>query len=277
MGIKHQKIKKMLICSSVTFLILTSVGIIAVWKSVIHIQLPHGAILHVMLGLRNNHANGAVVICPGGGYCYLSKWREGYLWFPYFFLQGYTPALLEYRLPRHNYLRPKTDGVEAIQIMRKFANEWHFNENNVGIVGFSAGGHLASTIMLIDNDIVRPNFGILFYPVISMKKELTHIGSHDQLLGKDASEKLERQLSNELHVTEKTPPVFIAVASDDKAVNPQNSILFHDEMRIKNRPASLYVYPSGGHCFVCRFRSEYRRQVLDDLSNWLSSMKLQEK
>lgn len=267
--------KNALIYTSITLIILIFVGVIIVWKSVIHIQLPHGAILHVLPSHSNNQANGAVIICPGGGYCYLSKWREGYLWFPYFFLQGYTPALLEYRLPKHDYLKPKTDGVEAILMMRKNAKYWHFDENNVGIVGFSAGGHLASTMMVIDNDLVRPNFGILFYPVISMKKELTHIISHDQLLGKNASEKLERQFSNELHITDKTPPAFIAVASDDNAVSPQNSIIFHDEMCVKNRPVSLHVYPSGGHCFVCRIKSKYRRQALEDLSDWVSSMKSQ--
>ena len=140
-------------------------------------------------------------------------------------------------------------------------------------MGSSAGGHLASTMMVIDNDEVRPDFGILFYPVISMKKELTHIDSHNKLLGKDASGWLESHFSNELHVSEKTPPAFIAVTRDDKCVSPQNSILFHKEMRVKNRPAELHVYPSGGHGFVCRIRSEYRGQALEDLSDWLSKKK----
>lgn len=269
--------KKKVVYTSIIFLILIFVGIIFVWKSVIHVQLPHGAVLHVFPGYRNNQTDGAVVICPGGGYRYLEKWREGYLWFPYFYMHGFTPAMLEYRMPKQDCKRPRTDGVEAIQMMRKRAKEWHFDENNVGIVGFSAGGHLASMMMVTDDDLLRPNFGILFYPVISMKKELTHIGSHDELLGKDASDQLEYQFSNELHVTEKTSPAFIAVASDDNAVSPQNSILFHDKMCGKNRPVSLHVYPSGGHSFVCRIRSEYRRQVLDNLSDWLSSLKSQKK
>ena len=247
------------------------VGVIVVWNSFIHVQLPHGAVLHVLPSYRNNQMDGAVIICPGGGYSYLEKWREGYWWFPFFYLQGYTPAMLEYRMPNHDYKSPMVDGTEAIQMMREHANEWHFDANNVGIMGSSAGGHLASTMMVIDNDLVRPDFGILFYPVISMKKELTHIDSHNQLLGRDASEQLEEQFSNELHVTEKTPPAFIAVARDDKAVSPLNSILFHDKMRAMNRPVSLHVYPSGGHGFVCHLRSEYRSLVLEDLSDWLSN------
>ena len=256
---------------SVTLFVLILASAIVIKGSIIHVRLPHGAVLHVMSGLRINQADGAVIICPGGGYSYLEEWYEGYLWFPFYYLHGYTPAMLEYRMPKHDYNTPMTDGVEAIQMMRKRAKEWHFDANNVGIMGSSAGGHLASTIMVTTKDSVRPNFGILFYPVISMKKELTHIDSRNQLLGRDASEQLENQFSNELHVTEETPPAFIAVASDDKCVSPQNSILFNEEMRAKNRPVELHVYPSGGHGFVCHFRSEYRRQVLDDLSDWLSN------
>ena len=267
----NRNMKKKILYVFITILILIFVGVIFVWKSVIHVQLPHGAVLHVFPYHNKNQVDGAVIICPGGGYSYLEKCYEGYKWFPFFYMQGYTPAMLEYRMPKHDYKSPMTDGAEAIRMMRRHSNDWHFDKNNVGIVGFSAGGHLASTMMVIDNDSVRPDFGILFYPVISMKKNLTHIGSHDQLLGKDASELLEVQFSNELHVTEKTPPAFIAVARDDKVVSPQNSILFYEGMRAMNRPASLHVYLSGGHGFVCLYGSEYRGQALDDLSNWLNN------
>lgn len=261
--------KKILIYIFVTLLFLVSVSAIIVVKSIVHVQLPHGAMLHVLPALKVNKACGAVIICPGGGYSYLEKWYEGYMWFPYFFKQGYTVAMLEYRMPKGDYRIPMTDAGEAIRVMRCRAGEWHFDKDNVGIMGFSAGGHLASTMLVTDNDSIRPNFGILFYPVISMKKELTHIDSHNQLLGKDASINLEDQFSNELHVSEKTPPTFIAVTSDDKAAVPQNSIRFHDAMRAKKRPVSLYIYPSGGHGWVCRFTSEYRRQTIEDLSDWL--------
>ena len=253
-----------------TLLFVIFVGVIMVKNAVVHVPLPHGAILHVFPYHCNNQAGGAVIICPGGGYSYLEKWHEGYKWFPFFYLQGYTPAMLEYRMPKQDYKIPMTDGAEAVVMMRKHAKEWHFNENNVGIMGSSAGGHLASTMMVMDPDVVRPDFGILFYSVISMKKELTHIDSHNQLLGKDASEQLEALFCNELHVSEKTPPAFIAVANDDKAVNPLNSILFYNEMRAKNRPAELHIYPSGGHGWAVRLTSKYRRRVLKDLADWLS-------
>ena len=231
--------KKFLVYTSITvfaLLIVVIVGILVIQKSIIHVRLPHGAVLHVLPYHRNNQIDGAVIICPGGGYSYLETWYEGYSWFYFFYMHGFTPALLEYRMPKHDYNIPMTDGTEAIKMMRMRAKEWHFNENIVGIVGFSAGGHLASTMLVTDNDAARPDFGILFYPVISMKKELTHIDSHNQLLGKDASEQLD----------------------------------FHDAMRTKNRPVSFHIYPSGGHGWVVRFSSEYRKSALDDLSDWLN-------
>ena len=266
--------KKFLLFTSIILLSLIfvmAIGVIVVKESIIHVQLPHGAVLHVLPHHRNIGAEGAVMICPGGGYSYLEKWREGYLWFPYFYLRGYTPAMLEYRMPKHNCYSPMTDGADAMQMMRRHAKEWHFKENNVGIVGFSAGGHLASTMMIMDNDSIRPDFGILFYSVISMQKELTHIDTHNQLLGKDASEELEAQFSNELHVSDNTPPTFVAIANDDKAVSPRSSVLFCDAMRAKNRPVELHVYPSGGHGWVCHLTAKYRRQVLEDLTEWLSN------
>jgi acetyl esterase/lipase len=265
--------KKILFYTSVSLLIFISatfVGIIVVMNSIIHVQLPHGAVLHVLPFHRNNHVDGAVIICPGGGYSYLETWYEGYSWFPFFYMRGYTPAMLEYRMPKHDYSIPMTDGKDAVNTMRIHAKEWHFDEDNIGVVGFSAGGHLASTMLVIENDSARPDFGILFYPVISMKKELTHLDTHNQLLGKDASEELETLFSNELHVSDRTPPTFLAVTSDDKAVSPRNSILFHDAMCANNRPVSLHVYPSGGHGWAVRFSSEYRRPVLNDLANWLN-------
>lgn len=266
--------KKFLLVTSIILLLLMLVMalcVIIVKESIIHVQLPHGAVLHVLPHHRDNGAEGAVILCPGGGYSYLEKWYEGYYWFPYFYLRGYTPAMLEYRMPKHNYNIPMIDGSEAIQMMRKHAEEWHFKKNNVGIVGFSAGGHLASSMMVMDNDSIRPNFGILFYSVISMKKELTHIDSHNQLLGEDASEQIENQFSNELHVSENTSPAFIAVANDDKAVSPRSSVLFRDAMRAKNRPVELHVYPSGGHGWASHLTAKYRRQVLEDLAEWLSN------
>jgi acetyl esterase/lipase len=164
------------------------------------------------------------------------------------------------------------DGAEAIQLMRTRAEEWNYDKNNVGVMGFSAGGHLASTLMVSDKASVRPDFGILLYPVISMKKELTHQGSHHHLLGENASEELENRYSNELHVSDQTPPAYIAVSNDDKKVNPQNAISFYDEMCAKRRPVQIHVYPSGGHGWGYKLSFPYHRQMLDDLKEWLNNI-----
>ena len=267
--------KKVIIYLSLILLIIIVVGGIIVEESIIRIQLPHGAVLHVLPARKNNHARGAVILCPGGGYRNLARWREGYMWFPFYYLQGYTVGLLKYRLPNQKHQIPMTDGTEAIRMMRKRASEWGFDENNVGVMGFSAGGHLASCLMVNDKSSDRPDFGILFYPVISMKKELTHKGSHNNLLGENASEQLEDRYSSELHISDQTPPAYIAVSSDDKIVNPQNSILFYNEMRAKSRPVVLYVYPSGGHGWGYPLPFSDRRHVLDDLKDWLNNRQQQ--
>jgi acetyl esterase/lipase len=157
--------------------------------------------------------------------------------------------------------------------MREHAKEWHFNKDKVGIMGFSAGGHLASTMLVSDNDDVRPDFGMLFYPVVSMRKGITHQDSHDCLLGKNTSEALDSLLSNELHISEKTPPVYLAHSSDDLGVSPQNSILFYNGMRAHNRPVMLHIYPSGGHGWGYRLSVEHHRQMLEDLADWLKNRK----
>lgn len=265
--------KKVLLYSSLVILFLICVCTIVVERLIIHVRLPHGAALHVLPAFNNGQKHGAVILCPGGGYSYLTKWPEGYKWFPFFYRHGYTVAMLEYRMPKGNSRIPMTDAAEAILRMRQHAKEWHFDENNLGIMGFSAGGHLASTLLVTDNDSLRPNFGILFYPVISMKKSLTHMDSHDQLLGKDASEELENQFSNELHVSVKTPPIYLAHSIDDKGVSVQNSILFRDLMLAHNRSVELHVYPSGGHGWGYRLFDHHHRQVRKDLAKWLTKRK----
>ena len=261
--------KKVLFYTSIIILITIVVCVVVVEQSIVRVQLPHGAVLHVWPAY-NNHAHGAVILCPGGGYHHQSKWHEGYWWFPFFHRQGFTVAMLEYRLPNRNHEAPMVDGAEAVQFMRTCAEKWNFDKHYVGIMGFSAGGHLASTLMVRDRASGRPDFGILFYPVISMKKELTHQGSHDHLLGKDASREIEDRYSNELHVSAQTPPAFIALSCDDSIVKPQNSICFYDEMCTKKRPVVLHVYPSGGHSWGYRFSFPYHRQMLDDLACWLN-------
>ena len=262
--------RKILIYTFVVLFTLVVGAATLVWTSIVRIQLPHGAVLHVLPAMKTGQSPGAVILCPGGGFSYLETWKEGYMWFPFFYTRGYAVALLEYRLPDGDSRAPLTDGSEAVAVMRKRAAEWGFDDRPVGIVGFSAGGYLASALMVSDSDAVRPDFGVLFYPVVSMKKELTHPGTHDRLLGKDAPDSLEAAYSSELHVSPKTPPAYIAVSSDDVKVNPRNALLFRDAMLAEKRPVRLRVYPSGGHGWGLRILFGYRGEVGDDLAAWLA-------
>lgn len=237
-------------------------------KSYYVISLEGGATLRVFKASIFNNRNSVIMIIPGGGYSILSKWNEGYYWFPFLYRLGYTVAVLEYRVPIQNYTMPMSDALEAITVVKKMIDK----DTSLGLMGFSAGGHLASTMMVMDNDSLRPDFVLLFYPVVSMKKALTHLGSHNNLLGENPSNELECQFSNELHVSEKTPPVFIAVSKDDNMVNPLNSILLYNEMKSKGRKASLHMYPEGGHGWGYCGAFSNRKQMITDMVNWLDSI-----
>lgn len=243
-----------------------------IYKSFVHDDLPHGAVIHILPASKGNNVHSAIILCPGGGYASLAKWREGYMWLPYFHQLGYTVAMLEYRMPDRDYKIPMTDGVEALHFLRSHAKEWGFDKNRVGMMGFSAGGHLVSTLMVSDNPSARPDYAVLFYPIVSMKNDITHQGSHDRLLGKNVSEQLEEQCSPYLHVSEQTPPAYIVVCPDDKIVNPQNAICFYEQMLAKSRSVTLQTYPSGGHGWGYRLTYEYHKQMLKDLKAWLQKM-----
>lgn len=267
------KKKILLFLSIIIVIILITIiaGVIIFNRSIINVQLPHRAVLHVLPASKRNHAHSAIIICPGGGYSYLERWREGYMWFPYFHLRGYTVAMLEYKMPKLDHRSPMTDAADAIRLMKQHAAEWNYDANSVGIMGFSAGGHVASSLIVSNDSTSRPDFGILFYPVVSMKKKLTHKGSHDHLLGENASEQLENQYSNELHVSDHTPPVYIAVSSNDINVNPGNSLRFYDAMRAKGRPATLRVYPSFAHGWGYQLTFDHHSEMLEDLADWLKN------
>ena len=156
----------------------------------------------------------AVVICPGGGYGFLAMEHEGTDWAPFFNREGIAVIVLKYRMPHGNYEIPISDAEEAMRFVRRNANQWHIDPQQVGIMGSSAGGHLASTLATHAKPEVAPNFQILFYPVITMDPGFTHMGSHDNLLGSKPKKKLEHLFSNDLQVTRVTPRAFIALSDD---------------------------------------------------------------
>ena len=214
----------------------------------------------------------AVVACPGGGYSHLAFEHEGCDWAPYFNKQGIALIVLKYRMPKGDRTLPISDAEAAMKVVRDSADVWNLNPNDIGIMGSSAGGHLASTIATHAKPELRPNFQILFYPVITMDKSYTHMGSHDNLLGKNASAELETEYSNEKQVTKDTPRAFIVYSDDDKTVPPANGVNYYLALNKNNVPSVLHIYPSGGHGWGFRNTAQgfrYHVQMLDDLTTWL--------
>ncbi len=206
-------------------------------------------------------SNGAaVIICPGGSYIRLSISQEGYEVAKWFNENGVAAFVLKYRLPsdlimKNKSIGPLQDIQESIRIVRRNAKEWGIHPDKIGVVGFSAGGHLASTAATHFNDKVydsdttsaRPSFAVLIYPVISCIGKYIHVGSVVALLGKNPDEKLLEAFSNQLMVTKDTPPAFLACSQDDKTVPFINSVNYFLAMKEYNVPGELHVYEKGGH------------------------------
>ena len=208
----------------------------------------------------------AIVACPGGGYVRLATAHEGHDMAAWFNAQGITYAVLKYRMPNTHHDVPLSDALQAIRIMKQHADEWGYNK--VGIMGASAGGHLASTAATHFTKDSRPDFQILFYPVVSMVNP-THQGSKDNLLGKTPSQEMLNLYSNEKQVTPQTPPAFIMHSSDDKAVPVSNSIDYYTALVKNGVSASLHIYPIGGHGWGFRDNFIYKRQWTGELEKWL--------
>ena len=193
------------------------------------------------------HPNGAaVVICPGGGYGGLVVGGEGHGIARWLNAHGIAGIVLEYRLPAGHDRVPLLDAQKALTLTRSRAAEWKIDPKKVGIIGFSAGGHLASTAATHFSPENRPDFAILIYPVITMSAG-THGGSKKYLLGPTPSDELANLYSNEKQVTKDTPPTFLAHALDDKTVPIENSRLFHQACQAKGVPSKLLELPKGGH------------------------------
>ncbi len=234
---------------------------------------------------RPANANGtAVVICPGGGYGGLVVQPEGHGIAAWLNRYGITGVVLEYRLPAGRAAVPLLDAQRAIRTVRANAREWKIDPARIGIMGFSAGGHLASTaathfdggdanaIDRVDRVSSRPDFAILIYPVISMGDK-THSGSKNNLLGKDPSPQLVDLYSNEKQVTEQTPPTFLAHARDDTVVAPAHSQMFYDALQAHKVPSQYLQLASGGHGL-----NGYKGPMWDDWQvqslTWLAELKL---
>jgi acetyl esterase/lipase len=230
---------------------------------------------------RADEKHAAVVICPGGGYAVLAYNLEGTTVAKILNSWGVTAVVLKYRLPSDEIMKDKSigplqDAQRALQYVREHAAELNINPDLIGIMGFSAGGHLASTASThfdhsyIPNPLntsLRPDFSILGYPVISFTDSLTHMGSRDNLIGKNPSKEMIEKFSNELQVNEKTPPTFLVLASDDQTVKPGNSIKYYEALLRNKVPAEMHIFQNGGHGFGTHLLA--KNDWMEILKNWM--------
>ena len=226
----------------------------------------------------------AVIICPGGGYGIVAAGHEGSDVAKVFNEWGIVAFVLKYRLPEDAIMIDKTigplqDAQRAIQMVRQNASQWNVDPDKIGIMGFSAGGHLASTAATHFNKAVignpgnislRPDFSILIYPVISFTDSLTHGGSRNNLIGKDPSAEKIKEYSNELRVNAKTPPAFLVHAKDDDAVKFGNSVQYYEALLKNKVPAELRLYEHGGHGFGLN-NTTTTDKWMERLKNWLQA------
>ena len=208
---------------------------------------------------KENATGAAIVICPGGGYAIHATDHEGVQPARYFNSIGVTAFVLRYRLSPYRHPVPLLDTQRALRFVRAHADEFKVDKHRVGIMGFSAGGHLTSTAVthfddgkadatdVIETESCRPDFGILGYPVVSLTADYAHRGSGNKLFGKDATEEQLKSLSNELNVTKETPPLFLFHTSEDTGVPPENSISLYLACRKAGVPAELHIYQQGPH------------------------------
>ncbi|MCW3808071.1 alpha/beta hydrolase [Plebeiibacterium marinum] len=207
-------------------------------------------------------ANGtAVLICPGGGYSCLAWDHEGFMVAKWLNDHGIAGVLLKYRLPSDQIMEEKNmgplqDAQQAMRMIRNNAEKWNINPDKVGVMGFSAGGHLASTISTqyardlqstTDTTSARPDFSVLVYPVISMNKDYTHMGSRNNLIGKEPTEELVKQYSNELQINKETPMAFMVHSLDDRAVPIENSLNYYKALKANGVKGELHIFQKGGH------------------------------
>lgn len=205
----------------------------------------------------------SVVICPGGGYQFLAIDKEGYKTAEWFNSLGITAFVLKYRLPSDKIMKnkavgPLQDAQESVRFIRRNAKKWNLNPAKIGILGYSAGGHLAATLstkydekVYQNNDSIsaKPNYSLLIYPVISMTNEITHKGSRNNLLGKPAADELIEQFSTEKLINTETPPTFLVHAIDDKSVPVENSLQYFLALKKYNVISEMHLYQKGGHGF----------------------------
>ncbi len=255
-------------------------------KLISNVQIPDIA---VYLPSKRFATGQAVVICPGGGYWVLAYDLEGTDIARYLNSIGVAAIVLKYRLPTYGnciepHKAPLMDAQRAMRLVRHNASIWNINPSKIGVMGFSAGGHLASTLGThfdygnksatdsVEKESCRPDFMILMYPVISFTDTSMHTGSREALLGKDADPALVKYYSNELQVKDDTPPAFFVHADNDHGVPVENTLLMYKALRQKHIPAELHILTEGEHGFGLGGSNEHVASWTNSLKLWLASL-----
>ena len=231
-------------------------------------------------------ANGtAVIVCPGGGYTVLAIDKEGRAVADWLNTLGISAFVLKYRLKEYGHPAPLRDVLRAVRLLRSEAAKWSIRPDRIGVIGFSAGGHLAASAATmfdapegrtgapLDRLSARPDFAILVYPVVSLVGSFTHTGSRNALLGKDADRALLEKYSNELQVTARTPPTFLIHAKDDP-VKVDNSLLFAEALKKAGVPVTLQLYDKGGHGYGLGIHGGDVAQWPARCAEWMKELKL---
>ena len=209
----------------------------------------------------------AVLIAPGGGYGALSMRQEGDPFAAWLAGQGITGVVLKYRMPNGHHRIPLEDAKQGMRLIREHAREWQIDTARIGVMGFSAGGHLAAMASTIGS--FKPAFSVLFYPVITAVQGKRHQGSFINLLSEQRTPEQDAAYSLESRVTADTPPAILLLSDDDKTVPPVNSTLYYNALKAHGIEASMHIYPSGGHGWGIRDSFRYKAQWQDAVLDWL--------
>lgn len=212
----------------------------------------------------------SIIMLPGGGYMGVAMEHEGHDMADWLNAMGVTYAVLKYRMPNGHSEVPLSDAEQAVRLLAKHAKEWGVDPKSIGIMGASAGGHLATTLAThYSSEETRPAFQVLFYPVVSMRDDITHFGSREALLGKYFTAEDVTAFSNELQVTPNTPKAFIMVSSNDDTVPLANTLRYVQALTDAGVPSSVHIYPVGGHGWGYRDNFPYKADWTAELRDWL--------